>query len=312
MSKSGSISQEELRNRINERLSKRTNEEISFLFKEANDNNTSVVRVKEIITEITGYIGYLLLPIAQHHFYRARYWGDKKEYPTNLSQLLEPDSSKTRQNRCNIEKKPVLYVSTHPEALVAECHYKPGDIYVLVQFDHTLKTEDLSCMLLGIDAQHKFESDLAIENVEQFRKGFFGENYDKYKFIEKELHTQFVRNDDEDGLTYRFTANLCDRLFSTCTDLDAIVYPSIATQGAVNNLAIRAKCYSKTYTASKAGIFEVLQNGSSRQLVGALIDSCSNLNWHGTSIIDQPKGVGIRETDPNDTRIYIAPWRKAE
>jgi len=294
---------------LNESLSKLTNEEIVLLFEEANNSDTPISRVQEIVGEIFGYIGFLLLPIAQHHFYRARYWGKKKDYPEKFSQLLEPEPKLTEQNRCNIKNKPALYVSTHPMALVSECHYKAGDIYAMAQFDRTLKTEDLSCMMLGIDPQHRFEGSPAMDNIVKFKMEFFGDNYQKYKFIEQLLHEQFVRDDDKKGVTYRFTANLCEKYFSSCPDLDAIVYPSIATQGSFTNLAIRPNIYSKAYTGIKVGIFEVLGDGSSRQLAGALANPDGELNWVSMSPIDQPKAVGVHKIDPNDTRIYIAPWK---
>jgi len=303
-------SQVETQRLINELLSKRSNNEIELLFIEANKNDTPISRAQEIVNEISGYIGFLLLPIAQHHFYRARYWSDKKNYPDNLSELLEPSAENTKQNRCNVESKPALYVSTHPIALISECHLETGDIFAMAQFDRSLKNEDLSCMLLGIDAHHRFEGSPEMDNIAQFKNDFFGGNYQKYQFIEQQLHKQFVRDDDKEGITYRFTANLCEKYFSSCPELDAIVYPSIATQGSFTNLAIRPSVYTKAYIGKKIGIFEVLQDRSYRQLAGTLINSKGELNWRSMSLIDQPKAVGIRKIDPNDPRIYIAPWKK--
>lgn len=79
MSGENSIIKDNVQRIINERLSKLTTEDISSLFQEVNNSGTSVARIKEIISEITGCIGYQLFPIGQHHFYRARYWGDQKE-----------------------------------------------------------------------------------------------------------------------------------------------------------------------------------------------------------------------------------------
>jgi hypothetical protein len=311
MSNIDPVSRDKAQRLIIDRLSKRTNEEIELLFEEANKTDTPISRVQEIVSEISGYIGFLLLPIAQHHFYRARYWGDKKDYPENLSQLLEPEPKNTRQNRCNVENKPALYVSTHPIALVSECHFKTGDIFAMAQFDRSLETVDLSCMMLGIDPHHRFEGSPEMDNIAQFKREFFGNNHQKYQFIEQQLHKQFVRDDDKEGITYRFTANLCEKYFSSCPDLDAIVYPSIATQGSFTNLAIRPHMYSKAYIGKKMGIFEVLKDGSYRQLAATLVGSTGELNWRSMPLIDQPKAVGIRKIDPNDPRIYIAPWKNS-
>lgn len=281
-----------------------------LLFDEANKSETSVSRIQEIVGEISGFVGFMLLPVAQHHFYRARYWGNKTEYPKNLSDLLERSSECATQNRCNIERKPVLYASTHPIALISECHFEPGDIFAMAQFDRSLKTEDLCCMMLGTDPHQRFEGSQELAEMARFKKSFFGENFKKYEFIEQQLHKQFVRDDDKEGITYRFTAHLCEKYFSSCPDLDAIVYPSIATQGSFTNLAIRPSMYSKTYVGKKVGIFEALSDGSFRQLMGALVETDGSINWEKVSLLDQPKAVGIRPIDPDDPRIYIAPWRK--
>lgn len=147
-----------------------------------------------------------------------------------------------------------------------------------------------------------------MHKMETFRKEFFGTNYLIYQFIEETLHRQFIKSADDKGVTYRFTANLCDNFYSN-PNLDAIVYPSIETHGAVNNLAILPNKYSKTYTATKVGLFEVLDDGSSRQLMGATINGKKIINWNAVSVIDQPVGVSIRQLYPNDKRIYIAPWK---
>lgn len=295
---------------VNEKLSHLTNEDILLLFDEANKSETSISRIQEIVGEISEYVGFMLLPVAQHHFYRARYWGNKTEYPKNLSDLLEPDSEYAKQNRCNIERKPVLYVSTHPIALISECHFETGDIFAMAQFDRSLKTEDLSCMMLGTDPNQRFEGSQELAEMARFKKSFFGENFKKYEFIEQQLHKQFVRDDDKEGVTYKFTANLCEKYFSSCPDLDAIVYPSIATQGSFTNLAIRPSMYTKTYVGKKVGIFEVLPGRGFRQLMGAPVETDGNINWANASLMDKPKAVGIRPIDTDDPRIYIAPWRK--
>ena len=303
------LSNQDMKNWINNKLSSLSERDILSLIEEINQTGTSDQRVQEITQEFTDCIGVLLLPVAQYHFYRARFWGHKNTSPSNLTELLEPPPEATKMGRCNIESNPVLYVSTHPRALIAECRFKSGDIYVLTQFDRTLKTEDLSCLLLGLDGLQKFEGDAGMLEMEKFRKDFFGEHYSLYKFIESQLHSQFVKAADSNNLTYNFTANLCQRFFSICPDLDAIVYPSIETSGIVNNLAIRPSKYSKTYTASKAGLFEVLSDGSSRQLMGATITSDGNLNWNRVTDIDGPKAVALKKIDPKDNRIYIAPWK---
>lgn len=108
MTQETSKSNKELQDWINNNLSRITKDEVNSLIDEANLESTSEIRVKEIIKIFSDCIGVLLIPVAQHHFYRSRYWGNKENYPTELSQLLEPSPSKTKINRCNIEESPVL------------------------------------------------------------------------------------------------------------------------------------------------------------------------------------------------------------
>jgi hypothetical protein len=286
-------------------------EDIELYLKEVNDARTSEERVKEIVNKFVEYFPVLEISVGQHHFYRSRFWGNRTDYPSDLCQLLEPLPRDTKKNRCNIEKHPVLYVSVHPRALIAECGYKSGNIYVLTQFDRTLEPEDkdLRCVVLGIDVFQRFEN-AQTQKMDALLKELMGNNYEMYQFIQSKIHTQFVRKSDEKGLTYRFTANLCHRFFSVDPELDAIVYPSIENAGAVYNLAIRPNMYSKAYTASKVILFEVLEDGSSRQLASSLIDDNQNLNWQNKTTIDNPIPVNLRRINPNDSRIYIAPWRE--
>lgn len=301
---------ENLKSVVNEKLSKLSQKEITLLIDEVNNENTLISRVNEIITEFSELKVIMTLPVGQEHFYRARYWSNQPDYPKNLSELLEPSAEKTGLGRCNIKEKPVLYVSAHPRALIAECRFKPGDIYVLTQFTRTLKTEDLNCLLLGLDGYHLFPQYKSMQEMEKFEKQFFGENYPLQQFIESQIHRQFVKQSEESPQVYNFTANLCDKFFSIIPDLDAIFYPSIETFGAVNNLAIRPNRYMKTYTATKAGLFEVLDDGlNSRQIMGTVINEDNTMDWSTISEIDLPVPSAIRQIDPNDSRIYIAPWK---
>lgn len=304
-----SISPENLKKQVNEKLSRTSKEDVMMLIKEINDINTNTSRIKEIISDFASFIPLITMPIGQHYFYRSRYWSNLLSFPAQLSELLEPNKTEARQNRCNLEKKPVLYVSGHPDALIYECQYKPGDLYILLQFNHIENNTELDCMLLGFDTEIKFGYDKRIKEMMEYKRDFYGANIDKLLFIESEVHKQFVRTDDKNGLTYRFTANLCDYFFYSIKDLDAIVYPSIATLGSVSNSAIRPNVYHKSYEASKIGLFEVLPNFQSRQLYGALVvDNCFH-DWEPTNNIDSPIPHVIKKIDPNDKRIYIAPWK---
>lgn len=146
-------------------------------------------------------------------------------------------------------------------------------------------------------------------NMEHFLKNFWGENYETYRFMESQLHRAFVFEGDSDGIVYRFTAQICDQYFSACQELDAIYYPSIASIGEYHNLVIRPDRYSKTYTARKVALFEVLDINSIRQIHSASIDGNQNLEWNNHVVIDAPVPVGGRLINQNDPRVYIAPWR---
>jgi hypothetical protein len=291
---------------IHEKYCNVTIDQIKSLF-EIVDGFVEGRRVSEIVDFVYGLLGILSLPVAQHYFFRARKWS-KREFPARIDELLEPPSRFTSVGRCNRENNPVLYVSLNPIALISECRLKIGDILALAQFDRDLRTEDLNCIFFGIDPTQRFEGTPEIESILNFRQNCFGEHFNKYLQLEYELHKQFVKVENGTSSVYRFTSTLCERYFKNL-EIDAIVYPSVATSGAYTNLAVRAGRYAKTYKMTKVGLFEVTAREDMRQLAGSVVEPSGELDWSKTVRFDQPLGVGIYNIDPCDPRIYIAPWK---
>lgn len=301
---------QEIKNKINLELSSISIEQYEKFIQEVNDPKTTEHRIQEIIQKFVSVIGFVTLPVGQSNLYRARIWNGKTELPREIKQLLEPLAKDCRLNRCNLEGKPVLYITSHPASLVHECHFKTGDIFTLMQWNHVTTEKELDTLLLGVDFEQKFGEDQRVKDMVEFRKAFFETNYPKVIQIERLLHTQFVRDDDSEGITYRFTANLCDYYFEKIKDLDCISYPSIATSGMVSNTAIRPNTYGNCYQPSKIGLFETIENSEIRQLMGAEVSNNVIQPWNSSSKIDMPNAARLVLTDINDPRIYKAPWRK--
>ncbi|MBW8041292.1 MAG: hypothetical protein FVQ85_14985 [Planctomycetes bacterium] len=298
---------------IKEKLAKLNLIEIKDWFELVDLPDTSEATVIDIIGKIRSYIGYLTLPVATHRLYRCRPLNKDENPPVLLSGLLSPPIKKTKQGRCNFAEKPVLYVSDNPSILSQECHIAAGQQFVILQFNHLPVPdvkEDITCMLLGIEPTYLFKNNPAIESVEKFRVEFFGSDYNKVREIERQLHKYFVRDDDPSGLTYKLTAHLCDHLFFKNQNLEAIFYPSIATNGVGNNYAIKPGAIDKAYEPVKAGLYELSQDGSAKQVDGAILCKEGEIQWGKDEAIDSPIPIGIKQIDPNDPDIYIAPWKK--
>lgn len=273
--------------------------------------DTSEGAVIDIIGKIRTYIGYSVLPVAQHRLYRCRPLNKDKNPPVLLSGLLSPPINKTERGRCNLAGKPVLYVSDHPSILPQECHIEAGQQFVILQFNRFPDVkEDISCALLGIEPTHLFGSNPAIEQHEKAMVDFFGNEYSKVREVENQLHKHFVRDDDPSGLTYKLTSHLCDHSFSKIKNLDAIFYPSIATNGTGNNYAIKPGVIDKAYEPVKAGLYELSQDGSTKQVDGAILCKEGKIQWGKDEAIDTPIPIGIRQIDPNDPEIYMTPWKE--
>ena len=300
---------EELGQLVRERLRNLQPQTMERLFEEANQPDSSTDRVEEIVGLLAKCSVVQSLPVAMHHFYRARAWDAKIDYPGFLADCLEPPAEHTSRGRCNAPKKPVLYVSAHPNALLAECRLQEGSFCLILQFDRELKTVDLSCRALGLDSELLFGQDSRmLEGIEWIRE-MLGDTFHIHKNLEARLHQEFVRDDDSAGTTYRLTSALCSHYFNGDDSLDAIFYPSIASRGLANNLAIRSGRYRRAYKATKVLLCEVLPQEAFRVIESAAVLSNRRLEWGARLALDLPVPVGVRRIAPDDRRIYIAPWR---
>lgn len=117
-----------------------------------------------------------------------------------------------------------------------------------------------------------------------------------------------MREDDKEGLTYSLTAYYCDNLLANATEVDAIFYPSIAGKGMGNNFAIKPGQIFKAYNPKKVGLYISNVSGSYSQIDGGIING-ENVIWGQNLSIDNPVPVNVRQIDPNDPRIFIAPWK---
>lgn len=304
-------SSDEVQLLIREKLAKLKPKEIKEWFELVDLPNTSEATVVNIIQKIRSYIGYSEVPVATHRLYRCRSLNKDENPPILLAGLLAPPIEKTKQGRCNLAGKPILYVSDNPSILSQECHIVAGQQFVILQFNHLPNVkEDISCTLLGIELTHLFKNNPAIERFEKSRVEFFGSDYYKIREIESQLHKYFVRDDDPSSLTYKLTAHLCDHLFSKIQNLEAIFYPSIVSNGSGHNYAIKSGVIEKAYEPVKAGLYVLTEDGSTKQVDGAILSKEGKIQWGKDVAIDSPIPIGITHIDPDDPDIYIAPWKK--
>lgn len=272
--------------------------------------DVSKATVTEVIGKISEHLMHMTLPVATHRLYRCRPLSGSNTLPNQLSELLEPPALKTEQQRCNLARKPVLYVSDNPDILLEECHIQDGQQFIITQFDRlSVVQEDMSCFLLGIEPRVLLGDTPQIKEIEKFRTETLGAGYINLREIERMLHQSFIRNDDPSGLAYMFTASLCDHVFSINKYADAVFYPSIATNASGHNYAIRPRAIAKAFEPVKCVAFVLNHDGTMEQINGATLGEDGAVEWGKDNFIDNPVPVGARLIDPNDPDIYIAPWK---
>lgn len=300
---------DELRAAIREKLGRLEYLEIEQWFELVKKPDVSEITVVEIVKKIRSLVMYSDMSIGAHRLYRCRPLNKGKNPPSLLSGLLAPPISLTKQGRCNLAGNPVLYVSDRPSILVQECHIVENQHFVVLQFDHLSGMEqDTRCTLLGIELTILLENHPKLEDAEKFKVDFFGQHYEKARYIERKLHKFFVRDDDSFGSTYLLTSHLCSYTFSKLPDLEAILYPSIATDGSGHNYAFKLGTINRTYEPVRAGLCVLHKDGSVEQLDGATVHKDGRLEWGKDESIESPVPVGVRQIDPNDPDRYIAPW----
>lgn len=295
---------------LRKKLAKLNLLEIKQWFELIDKPDVSDATVVEVIQRISSHTVYMTFPVATYRHYRCRPLHNDENPPTQITELLTPPIDKTRQERCNLAGNPVLYVSDNPSILPQECHIKAGQQFAVAQFNRLQDVkEDLNCFLLGVEPRILLGDTPEILNIQKQKTERLGSEYGTLREIESSLHKSFIRDDDPSGLTYTLTARLCDYLFSMDNGLDAICYPSIAAKASGHNHAIRAGAIDKAYEPVKACLYELNEDGSWKQIDGAILNKDGKIEWGKDEPIDSRVPVRIRQIDPNDPDRYIAPWK---
>lgn len=276
-----------------------------------NASKITLEELKYIIEKVMASIGLTTIPVATHRLYRCRPFYDDNIEKDLLTDFLQPPTEYTKEGRCNVEGSPVLYVSDNASALVEECNLVVGQKFCLLQFDRLSNlTEDLNCMMLGIEANNALPSDSSIKEVQQFWVRFYGKAYSKYQLISSCLHKAFVRNKSDNSAVYKLTSKLCHSYFEKNPELDAIFYPSIANRGAWRNYAIRAGAINKAYTPSKVVFCQLAEDKSFTWLDGGGIEDSGDILWEQKIFLDFPVAVGISPVNIDNQNLYIHPLKK--
>lgn len=295
---------------VREKLAALSALEVKQWFELAEKPDVSKITITDVIEKISNHIVHLTLPVATHRLYRCRPLKEGEVPPKILSGVLSPPAKATNLGRCNLDGKPVLYVSDSPDILIQECHIEAGQQFVISQFNRLENVqEDISCFLLGIEPRVLLGDTPQVKEIEKYKTEFLGDGYKILRKVERLLHKSFIRDDDPSGLTYTFTANLCDHVFSINHYADAIFYPSIATNASGRNFAIKPGIIDKAFEPVKFGSFVLNHDGTVEREDGATLGKGGAIEWGKDVSIDNPIPVGARMIDPDDPDIYIAPWK---
>ncbi|MEE9276457.1 MAG: hypothetical protein V3V62_14225, partial [bacterium] len=79
--------------------------------------------------------------------------------------------------------------------------------------------------------------------------------------------------------------------------------------GSGHNYAIKPGIIGKAFEPVKAGLYLLSWDGSIKREDGAILCKDGKLEWGKDEGIDNPVPVGVKQINPDDPDIYIAPWK---
>jgi RES domain len=188
---------------------------------------------------------------------------------TSASELWYPPRPDrvTSPSRLNKRGQVLFYAASMPNAAALELRVKPGDmVTVLVARTRNGTFEELSTAFIGLERALAPEAQALGPNeifrtAQHFRQQLGEGNYKKWLLIDDYLSEIFgaVVPDGEEQL-YRPTIAMADLLFKA-PGVDAITYPSVATQDKGLNICMQPARADTVFKPSEAWMLEVGETG---------------------------------------------------
>jgi hypothetical protein len=179
---------------------------------------------------------FQIRPLQLNAIYRARR-NNPGEVFSSASQLwYPPAASVTRASRLNDVGEVRFYAANMPNAAVFESRPKAGDIFtILIARTLSWKIETLNVAFIGLEralapeAQHLSDEDL-FRRASHFRSHLGLANYKKWLLIDDYL-SELLGAPVADGEEHKYKPTIAlAKLLFAAPNLDAVNYPSVATQ----------------------------------------------------------------------------------
>jgi hypothetical protein len=246
------ISIHDLRSRINS-------------LRRANLNTLSDEAAALRIGRIIDQYHFQIRPLQLTGIYRARA-NKPGEVFSSASQLWHPPADKVlRPSRLNGIRQVRFYASSMPNTAIAELRPQPGNVFtILLAMTRSKKLETLDVAFIGLErsrapeVQHFSANDM-IRHAPSFRDQLGPANYKKWLLIDDYLSEIFATPVPE-GEDYRYkpTIALASLLFRA--PLDAVTYPSVATNDYGINMCMLPDKADRFFAPSEAWTIGLEEN----------------------------------------------------
>jgi hypothetical protein len=211
---------------------------------------------------------FQIRPLQLNATYRARR-NKPGEVFTSAGQLWYPPAPVvTRASRLNEAGQVRFYAANMPNTAVLELHPKPGDIFtILLARTKSWEIETLNVAFVGLEralapeVQHLAGRDM-FRHASHFRSRLGPANYKKWLLIDDYLSEIFGTPVSEgEDYKYKPTIALAKLLF-TAPGLDAVNYPSVATEDHGINICMIPEKADQLFVPSEAWQVRVGDNAS--------------------------------------------------
>lgn len=272
------------------RLAKVTEATLNNWFKMIQEPETESVEIVAMATLLHDLHGSRMMPLCATDLYRARPWRSVVELPAHVRDLLHPPPEQTSIGRCNLPGRPVLYVTDHPIAALREVGITTEGRAVVLRLRRRRQAQDTMCSIFGAtDIEFPLEEDnLRTQALKNQVRELYGRQYIKWELVNRFLAQAFLLYGKGERPAYRFTAALCDTVFSQHDELDGIAYPSLQGAEGMGCTAFRIDRWAKAYEPFEAAFVERFADGGIRQVQNATVMPDGSLDWTSKSEMPGP------------------------
>lgn len=214
---------------------------------------TDIAQVEALLQQVLEFYGVINF---QYRYDRALWRGvrcDSDRGHQSIHRVTQPPPRLTRDGRLNESGHPVLYTSISQFAVLEEIGARAGEFVHVVAYPFKPESRLKCCVVGEITQVNRWGRALLSEEIgREINRILNGMNFDvgrSFVFTDS-LMASILRDplaSDHDYLRSRILARL---LFAKIQDSEAIIYPSVAHEGAMNFAIQPAAAQAKLFIGS--------------------------------------------------------------